>query len=100
MPTPSPHDWFRPKLAALVAEAEQAGIARDVSVAVINDLINAPPFNTAPPETDEDWNRDAGEPDYMVNQNQGGDATASGDGDTGLTNRLQHFPIKRFPTGI
>jgi hypothetical protein len=66
----SPHDWLRPKLAALMKEAEGAGIARDVSVAVITDLVNGPLFSAGPPETDEDWNKDIGEPDEFVNQNE------------------------------
>ena len=61
------HAWFAPKLAALVAEAEKNGIARDVSVAVITDVINSPTFNTAAPETDEGWNQDPGEPNGAVN---------------------------------
>jgi hypothetical protein len=51
----------------LVAEAAAAGIDRDVSVAVITDLINGPYFGTAPPAADENWNQDIGEPDYLVN---------------------------------
>jgi hypothetical protein len=69
----SPHDWFRPKLTALVAEAAAAGIARDVAVAVITDLINSPPFNNAPVADDEKWNQDIGQPAYEVNP----DATIS-----------------------
>ena len=63
----SPHDWLRPRLSALVAEAEAAGIARDVSVALITDLINGPDFGAAAPVADENWNQDVGEPDYLVN---------------------------------
>jgi hypothetical protein len=70
MPDISPHDWLRPKLAALMAEAEAAGIARDVSVAVITDLVNGPRFSVGPTETDEDWNKDIGEPDEFVNKNE------------------------------
>jgi hypothetical protein len=69
MPQISPHDWLRPKLDALVAEAEAAGIERGISVAVITDLINGPPFSAGAPETNEAWNQDIGEPDYMVNPN-------------------------------
>jgi hypothetical protein len=69
MPQASPHDWLRPKLSALVAEAEAAGIDRGVSVAVITDLINGPPFSASALETSEEWNQDIGEPDYMVNAN-------------------------------
>ena len=39
--------WMHPRLIALLVEAKQAGIARDVAVAVITDLIEAPEFNTA-----------------------------------------------------
>jgi len=63
----SPHDWLRPRLSALVAEAEAAGIARDVSVAVITDVINGRNFSTAALAADENWNQDIGEPDYQVN---------------------------------
>jgi hypothetical protein len=56
-------------LAALVAEAAAAGIDRDVSVAVITDLINGPLFAPPVPKPDDEWNRDKGEPDYMVNEN-------------------------------
>jgi hypothetical protein len=69
-PDVSPHDWLRPKLAALMDEAQAAGIARDVSVAVITDLVNGPLFSQGPPETDEDWNKDLGEPDEFVNKNE------------------------------
>ncbi len=65
----SPHDWLRPKLAALVKDAEAAGIARDVSVAVITDLMNGPLADTAPLQTHEGWNKDIGEPDEFVNVN-------------------------------
>jgi hypothetical protein len=48
------HDWFLPKLTALIAAAEAAGIARDVAVAVMSDIIDSPDFNTAlPQEPDE-----------------------------------------------
>ena len=39
------HEWLLPKLLALIAEAEQTGIARQVAVAVIADLIDGPDFN-------------------------------------------------------
>jgi hypothetical protein len=35
------HDWMRPRLEALLAQAEQAGITREVAVAVLTDLIEA-----------------------------------------------------------
>jgi hypothetical protein len=66
MPDPDPFAWLLPRLSALVHEAEQAGIARDISVAVITDLINGPRFSPAPAGgvvDDENWNRDIGELD-------------------------------------
>ena len=65
----TPHDWYLPRLQALVAEAEKAGFAPDVSVAVITDLMNRPIFNAGEADTlDEDWGRDIGEPDEAVHQ--------------------------------
>jgi hypothetical protein len=75
-----PHDWFRPRLVALVAEARQAGFAQDVSVAVITDLMNGDLFTVAAPAPDEDWNRDIGEPDGAVNQTIGNTLPTADDG--------------------
>ena len=47
MAGPIVHAWLRPKLLALLAEAESAGIARDVAVAVIIDLMTGTDFNSA-----------------------------------------------------
>jgi hypothetical protein len=69
MPQTTPHEWFKPKLTALIAEAEAAGITRDVSVGVITDLVNGPLFSTAPLQNEENWNQDIGEPDYHANIN-------------------------------
>jgi hypothetical protein len=41
------HDWLRPRLAALVQQAERVGFAPEIVVAVITDLITAPPYNNA-----------------------------------------------------
>jgi hypothetical protein len=41
------HDWLRPRLAELVRQAERAGFDRDIVIAVLTDLITAPPFNRA-----------------------------------------------------
>ena len=68
----SPHAWLRPKLTALVAAAADAGIARDVAVAVITDLINGPDFAAGAVRTEEGWNRDIGEPDAATNDISGG----------------------------
>jgi hypothetical protein len=63
-----PRDWYLPRLQALVAEAKAAGFAPDVSVALITSLMNEPPFVSAEGDIlDEDWNRDIGEPDEVVN---------------------------------
>jgi hypothetical protein len=42
------HDWMRPRLIALLADAERAGVPRDVGVAVLTDLLESPAFNGAP----------------------------------------------------
>jgi hypothetical protein len=39
------HDWLRPRLAELLRQAELAGIERSTAIAVLTDLITAPPFN-------------------------------------------------------
>ncbi len=41
------HDWLRPRLQTLVDEAERNGFDREAVVAVITDIITAPPFDTA-----------------------------------------------------
>jgi hypothetical protein len=69
MPDIAPHDWFRPRLSALVAEAEADGIARDVAIAVITDIVNSAPLSVGPTESDDDWNKDIGEPEEFVNVN-------------------------------
>ena len=67
----SPHHWLEPRLTSLMAEAEAAGIARDVSVAVITDLVNGALAAGVPEPTGENANQDIGEPDYMANQASG-----------------------------
>ena len=42
------HEWMLPRLAALLAEAEQAGMAREVAVAVLTDLIDDPEITRTP----------------------------------------------------
>jgi hypothetical protein len=88
-----PHDWFAPRLAALVAEADKAGYARDVTVAVITDLINGPAYNNGPEVDEENWNQDIGEPDYMVNQDATQGDGGVGGGAGGLEG-LEHFPLR------
>jgi hypothetical protein len=60
MPEISAHAWFSERLAALLAEAERAGYARDVAEAVITDLMNGA-FAAPVPPPDENWSRDPGE---------------------------------------
>ena len=75
MPDMLAHDWFRPRLTALLAEADAAGYARDVSQAAITDLVNGALGTVAPPAADEAWAQDIGEPAYMVNQPPPGGAS-------------------------
>ena len=44
------HDFLLPRLTALLDEAAANGIARDVAVAVLTDLVTGPAFNTASPD--------------------------------------------------
>lgn len=44
------HDFLLPRLTALVEAAVAGGIARDVAVAVLTDLITSPVFNDAAPD--------------------------------------------------
>ncbi|WP_174247287.1 hypothetical protein [Acidisphaera sp. L21] len=39
------HDWMLPKLIGLLAEAEKVGIAQQIAVAVLTDLLEGPAFN-------------------------------------------------------
>lgn len=41
------HDFILPRLTALVNDAVATGIARDVAVAVLIDLVTSPAFDTA-----------------------------------------------------
>ena len=38
------HDWLRPRLEQLVAEAEAAGIERSVAIAVLTDIVTGDSF--------------------------------------------------------
>ncbi len=65
MATQSPaRDFLLPRLSALVDEAVASGIARDVAVAVLIDLVTSPGFDTAAPDPGADsephtlWHRD------------------------------------------
>src|SRR5271156_4382295 len=57
-------DYLLPRLTALVTEAEASGIAREVAVAVLIDLVTSPGFDTAEPDPKSDsepnnaWKRD------------------------------------------
>lgn len=61
MPDISAHEWFAPKLIAVLAEAAQAGYPRDVAVAVITDLINGA-LSASEPPPEGSWAQDPGEP--------------------------------------
>jgi hypothetical protein len=41
------HDWVKPRLDALVAEAMKNGMERDVIVAVLTDIVEGPGYNRA-----------------------------------------------------
>lgn len=41
------HDWVKPRLDALVAEAVAQGMDREVVVAVLTDIVEGPGYNTA-----------------------------------------------------
>ena len=65
MTTDSPaRDFLLPRLTALVNEATATGIARDVAVAVLIDIVTSPRFDTAAPSPMDDsaphqqWHRD------------------------------------------
>jgi hypothetical protein len=51
MTTTPAHDWLRPRLARLLADARTAGIPYDVAVAVLIDLATSETFN--PPGSDK-----------------------------------------------
>jgi hypothetical protein len=61
------HDYLLPRLTALVDEAVAAGVARDVAVAVLIDLMTSPGFDTAVPDPKSDsephnlWHRGPGD---------------------------------------
>lgn len=63
------HEWFKPRLAALLAEADKAGFARDVAQAAITDLVNGA-FAAGPtnPSSDDNWARDIGEPAELAHE--------------------------------
>jgi hypothetical protein len=54
--TAAPHarDYLLPRVAALIDDAVAQGIARDVAVAVLIDLITSTTFDTAAPDPAED----------------------------------------------
>ena len=59
MDEPPAHAWLRPKVIALLVEAESAGIPRDVAVAVLIDLIGGTDFNLPTPNREPDRGRAA-----------------------------------------
>ena len=76
-----------------MAEAEAAGIARDVSMAVITDLVNGPLAAPVAPPEGANPNQDIGEPDSATAPESGTRQSipsepAEGDG---LQDPLGHF---------
>ncbi len=64
MSTATPaHDFLLPRLTALLADAEQGGIARDVAVAVLIDIVTGNGFNLAVPDPKDDT-EPGRQPDY------------------------------------
>ncbi len=59
------HDFLLPRLTKLIGEAVATGIAREVAVAVLIDLVTSPKFDQAAPTATDDsapqrrWDRDA-----------------------------------------
>lgn len=57
------HDYLLPRITALIAEAVKNGIAGDVAVAVLTDILTSPGFDTAVPDPHadsaprQDWER-------------------------------------------
>ncbi|MCQ8276838.1 hypothetical protein NFI95_00035 [Acetobacteraceae bacterium KSS8] len=44
-PAPTPaHDWLRPRLDQLLADAEAHGIEREIAVAVVTDIVTGTDF--------------------------------------------------------
>ena len=69
MPQILAHEWFKPRLEALLAEAAKEGYARDVSQAAITDLVNGALAAAAPElPPDDDWARDIGEPAELAHE--------------------------------
>ena len=58
------HDWLRPRLNALLAEAQKAGFERETIVATVVDLVTAPPFDQL--STPEGSVSQAGLPDESI----------------------------------
>jgi hypothetical protein len=55
MPQTAPaRDFLLPRVSALLAEAVAHGIARDVAVAVLIDIVTSPGFDTALPDPRDD----------------------------------------------
>jgi hypothetical protein len=89
----SPHAWFRPRLAKLMQDAEAAGIARDVSVAVVTDLVNGALGVAVPASADDEWNRDIVEPDGAVEERI---LTTPDDPGGHVGNPLEHVGHRRW----
>lgn len=87
------HEWYTPKLEALLAEADAAGIARDVSVAAITDLVNGKLSAPTPPPSEANPDQDIGEPDSAVHRGPEAGMLSGGEG---VPNPLDHLGHNRF----
>ncbi len=68
-------DWILHRLNSLLADAEGAGIALDVAVALITDIIDSPDFNTALPQEPEPSHPDS---HHEINAGVGDEADSEG----------------------
>lgn len=91
----SAHDWFRPKLQSLMAEAAAAGFAADVSVAVVTDLVNGELAGAAIAPPDVEWNRDIGEPDTAVDGAPPSDPNLGPSAEPSISNPIDHINLSR-----
>jgi hypothetical protein len=86
------HEWFTPRLEALLKDADAAGYPRDVAQAVITDLANGVFAAPTQIEPDDNWAQDIGEPAELAQEmpTPAGLPTETGNND----------PRGDFPVGI
>ncbi len=95
MPDIPAHDWFRPKLIALFAEAAQAGYPRDVAEAVITDLVNGTLAACATPPQGS-WAQDPGEPPGAASEMPAHSAVDTDSFDAGTLLEQTKIPIRNI----